>query len=77
MLHRLLLIVQTTGLQGPFFDLSSPFDDGRVMPEVDIGRRDVVQALVVAVAVSEQIGLSGMDFSSNDATMKTLKLLHW
>ena len=32
-----------------FFDFGSPFDDGCVAPEVGIGGRDVVEALVVAV----------------------------
>ncbi len=44
-------MVQAAVLDGQFLDLLSPFNDGRVTPEVGVGRRDVIQALVVAVIV--------------------------
>ena len=47
MLSRLALVVQAAALDGEFLDLLSPFDDGRVTPEVDTGGYDVVQALVL------------------------------
>ena len=51
MLSRLSLMVQAAVLDGQFLDHSSPFDDGCIAPEVDIGRRDVGEALVVAMVV--------------------------
>ena len=51
MLSGLLLMEQAAFLDCLFFDSSSPFDDGCVAPEVGIGGRDVVDALVVAVIV--------------------------
>jgi len=44
-------MVQAAVLNGEFLDLFSPFDDGRIPPEVSIGRRDVIQALVVTMVV--------------------------
>ena len=41
MLSRLSLMVQAAVLDGQFLDHFSPFDDGCVAPEVDVGRRDV------------------------------------
>ncbi len=51
MLCRLALMVQAAVLDGQFLDLFSPFNDGRVPAEVGVCRRDVVEALVVAVVV--------------------------
>ena len=51
MLSRLALMVQVAFPDGQFFDLFPPFDDGGVPTEVDVGRRDVGEALVVAVVV--------------------------
>ena len=38
-------------MKGQFLDLGSPFNDGGITAEADVGERDVVQALVVAVIV--------------------------
>ena len=51
MLSRVLLMEQALFLDSAVFDFGSPFDDGCVAPEVGIGGRDVVEALVVAVVV--------------------------
>ena len=51
MLSRVLLMEQASFLDSAVFDFGSPFDDGCVAPEVGIGGRDVVEALVVAVVV--------------------------
>ena len=51
MLSRQLLMVQSAVLDGEFFDLFSPFDDGCVAPEVDVGGRNVAEALVVSLKV--------------------------
>ena len=51
MLSRLSLMVQAAFLDGQFFDHFSPFDDGCVAPEVNVARRDVGEALVVAMVV--------------------------
>ena len=51
MLSRLLLMVQAAGMDGQFLDPVSPFEDGGVAPEVDIGGRNGAEALVVAVIV--------------------------
>ena len=51
MLSRVLLMEQASFLDSAFFDFGSSFDDGCVAPEVGIGGRDVVEALVVAVVV--------------------------
>ena len=51
MLSRLALMVQAAFLDGQFLDHFSPFDDGCVAPEVNVGRRDVGEALVVAMVV--------------------------
>ena len=44
-------MVQAAVLDCQSLDLLSPFDNGCVAPEVDIGWRDVGEALVVAVVV--------------------------
>ena len=44
-------MVQAAVMDGQFIDLLPPFDNGGVAPEVGVGGRDVVQALVVAVVV--------------------------
>ena len=51
MLSRLALMVQAAFLDGQCLDHFSPFDDGCVAPEVNVGRRDVGEALVVAMVV--------------------------
>ena len=51
MLSRLSLVVQAAFLDSQFLDLFSPFTDGSGSSVVGVGRRDVVQALVVAVNV--------------------------
>ncbi len=51
MLSRLGLMVQAAFLDGQFLDHFSLFDDGCVAPEVNVGRRDVGEALVVAMVV--------------------------
>ena len=51
MLSRLSLMVQAAVLDGQFLDHFSPFDDGCVAPEVDVCRRDVGEALVVAMVI--------------------------
>jgi len=51
MLSRLSLMVQAAVMDGQCLDLLPPFDNGGVAPEVGVGGRDVVQALVVAVVV--------------------------
>jgi hypothetical protein len=51
MLSHLSLVVQAAVLDGQFLDLLPPFDDGGMTPEVNIGWRDVSNALVVAVIV--------------------------
>ena len=51
MLSRVLLMEQASFLDSAFFGFGSPFADGCVAPEVGIGGRDVVEALVVAVVV--------------------------
>ena len=51
MLSRLSLVVQAAFLDSQFLDLFSPFNDGSGSSVVGVGRRDVVQALVVAVIV--------------------------
>ena len=51
MLSRLALMVQAAVLEGQFFDRFSPFYDGCITPEVDVGGRDVIEALVVSVVV--------------------------
>ena len=44
-------MVQAAFLDSQFLDLFSPFNDGSGSSVVGVGRRDVVQALVVAVIV--------------------------
>ena len=44
-------MVQAAFLDGQFLDHFSPFDDGCVAPEVDVCRRDVGEALVVAMVI--------------------------
>ena len=44
-------MVQAAFLDGQCLDHFSPFDDGCVAPEVNVGRRDVGEALVVAMVV--------------------------
>ena len=51
MLGRVLLVLQAPRLDGPFFDLRSPFDDGRVPPEVGVGGCYVFDALVITTVV--------------------------
>ena len=51
MLSRVLLMEKAAFLDSAVFDFGSPFDDGCVAPELGIGGRDVVEALVVAVVV--------------------------
>ena len=51
MLSRLALMVQAAVLDGQFFDLIPPFDDGGVAAKVGVDRRDVAETLVVAVVV--------------------------
>ena len=51
MLGRFLLMAQAAFLDRQFFDLLPPFNDGRVTPEVNVARRDVGEALVVAMVV--------------------------
>ena len=51
MLSRVWLMEQASFLDGTFFDIGFPSDGGCVAPEVGIGGRDVVEALVVAVVV--------------------------
>ncbi len=51
MLSGLALMVQAAVLDGQFFDLFSPFDDGGVTPEVGVSRCNIADALVVAVVV--------------------------
>jgi hypothetical protein len=51
MLGRVLLVLQAPRLDGPFFDLRSPFDDGRVPPEVGVGGCYVFDALVITTGV--------------------------
>ena len=42
---------QAAVLNGQFFDLFSPFDDGGVTPEVGVGGCDVSDTLVVTLVV--------------------------
>ena len=51
MLSRLALMVQAAVLDGQFFDLLSPFDNGSVLAEVGVGGRHITDAFVVAVVV--------------------------
>ena len=51
MLSRLALKIQAAVFNSQFFDLFSHFTDGSGSSVVGVGRRDVVQALVVAVIV--------------------------
>ena len=51
MLSRVTLMVQAAVLDGQVFDLPPPLNDGRVTPEVDVGGRDIAEALVIAVVV--------------------------
>ena len=51
MLGRVLLVLQAPRLDGPFFDLRSPFDDGCVPPEVNVCGREVVDASVITTVV--------------------------
>ena len=51
MLGRVLLVLQAPRLDGPFFDLRSPLDDGRVPPEVGVGGCYVFDALVITTVV--------------------------
>ena len=51
MLSRLALMVQAAVLDGQFFDLLSPFDNGSVLAEVGVGGRHIADAFVVAVVV--------------------------
>ena len=51
MLCRVSLMAQVAVLNGESLDPFSPFNDGRVPPEVDVGGRDVAEALVVALVV--------------------------
>ena len=51
MLSRLLVVIQATVSGCQFFDHFSPFDDGCVAPEVNVCRRDIGEALVVAMVV--------------------------
>jgi hypothetical protein len=51
MLRRLPLMGETSVADGLLFDLSPVFDDGGRPTEVDIGRRQVAEAFVVAVMV--------------------------
>ncbi len=44
-------MVQAAVLDGQFFDLFPPFDDGCVTSEVGVGWCDVANALVVAVVI--------------------------
>ena len=55
MLIRLSLIVQAAFLVGQFLNHFSPFDDGCVAPEVNVCRRDVGEALVVAMVIVTDI----------------------
>ena len=51
MLSRLALVEQASFLDCQLPDLLSPFDDGGISPEVDIGGHDVAEALVVSPVV--------------------------
>ena len=44
-------MVQAAVLDGQFFDLLSPFDNGSVLAEVGVGGRHIADAFVVAVVV--------------------------
>jgi len=44
-------MVQAACFDGAFFDAVSPFLDGRIAPEVDIGGRDVAEAFVIALVI--------------------------
>ena len=44
-------MVQAAVLDGQFLDRFSPFYEGCIPPKVDVGWRDVVEALVVTVVV--------------------------
>jgi hypothetical protein len=47
MLSRLSVMFQAAVLDGQFFDLFSPFDDGGVAAEVGIGGRDVAEEVAI------------------------------
>ena len=47
----LVLMVQAPALDGQFLDLLPFCQDNRAAPEVDISRREVAEALVIAVVV--------------------------
>src|SRR4051794_29745916 len=51
MLCGLALMAQATVSDGHFLDLFSPFDDVGVAAEVDVGRRQIAEALMVAPVV--------------------------
>ena len=44
-------MAQAAVLDGERFDLLPPFDDGLVAPEVDVGRGEIAEALVVPAIV--------------------------
>jgi hypothetical protein len=59
MLSRFALMVQAAVLDFQFFDLFSPFNDGRITPEVGVCGRHVAEALVVsAIVVMVQEGFN-------------------
>lgn len=51
MIGCVLLVLEAPRLDGPFFDLRCPFDDGRVPPEVGVGGCYVFDALVITTVV--------------------------
>lgn len=51
MLGRVLLVPQAPRLDGPFFDLRSSFDDGRVPPEGGVGGCYVFDVLLITTVV--------------------------
>jgi hypothetical protein len=51
MLNGLILMRQTSGVEGRFLDPPAVFDDGLIAAEEDVGRCEVSEALVVALGV--------------------------
>lgn len=51
MLSGLPLMVQAAFSDSLFFDAFSPFLDGRIAPEVDVGGRDVAETFVVTLVI--------------------------
>jgi len=70
MLCRLAQVRQASFFHGVFLDASPPFDDDLISAEVDVGRREIAEALVVPVVVV--VGDEGLDLPLQIARQKVV-----